>query len=309
VIDAPFPWHDAPLPNAQRWLYRPRGAVLKSMAGTARLATLVAIVILGAYSLRLGLAALLFVLYFGGYPALQFANRHYFHLEFIGWWAMAFVLTQLVRVIRRSEARDLPSTRGDWLRLAVDSARFAAIAAAILVTPLVLLRVYQHREFSQLTGRLFDMPRVDVPMVLTDDGHGLRLPGGAIEGVNYDLMRTAYLDIHIDLASCPAGVPLAAKYDPAHPAFNFSGPVRTLPAGTVSERVLLPVYRYFQGFDLGAAPARCVTRVERLTFVRKLPLLPVLTLPRNWQSLPTRQSLGEVQWLPPLLAPRAPAGS
>lgn len=309
VIDAPFPWYDAPLPDTLRWLYRPRGAVLKSMAGTARLATLLAIVMLGAYSLRLGLAALLFVVYFGGYPALQFANRHYFHLEFIGWWAMAFVLTQAIRLVRRRDAGDRPSSPREWRRLGLDGARFAAIAAAMLIMPLVVLRAYQHRQFDQLTARLFDAPRVEVPMVVTGDGHGLRLPGGAIQGVDYDLMRTAYLDVHLDLAACPAGVPLAASYDPTYPVFNFSGSIRTLPPGTKSERVLLPIYRYFQGFDLGTAPARCVTRVERLAFVRKLPLLPVLTLPHDWRTLPAHQSLGDIRWLPPLLTPGTRTGS
>lgn len=307
VLDLPFPWYDAPLPGMARWIYRPRGALLKPLAGTARLASLVAIALLGVYSMRLGLFALLFVLYFGGYPALQFANRHYFQLEFIGWWAMAFVFCQGLKAIRSRIGERVPPTPAGWSSLAVHAARFAVIATLIVVVPLPILRAYQRRQVDRLTGHLLEAPRVKVPMVPTNDGHELRL-ADAIEGLDDDPMRTAYLDIHIDLARCPGGVPLALRYDPAYPAFNFSGLVRTMPLDAVPERVLLPVYRYFQGLDLGGAPVRCVTRVERLASVRELQLLPVLTLPRGWRALPFYQVLKPIELWPRLLGPRANTG-
>ena len=268
------------------------------MAGTARLAALLAILLLGAHSIRLGLFALLFVIYFGGVPALQFANRHYFHLEFIGWWSMAFVFLQGLRAIRPGTARSTPRTRAEWSSCGRNVARFAVIAGLTVAVPLVVLRVYQQRRLDQLTRVLLTAPRIDVPMVPTADGSGLRLPGGAIEGLDYDPMHTAYLDIHLDLAGCPSGVPLAMRYDTAHQAYNFSGPLRTMPRGTVSERVLLPVYRYFQGIDVGARGARCLTKIERLAIVRKLPLLPVLTLPADWRARPFHQRLTPIALLP-----------
>lgn len=307
VLDLPFPWYDAPLPGMARWIYRPRGALLKPLAGTARLASLVAIALLGVYSMRLGLFALLFVLYFGGYPALQFANRHYFQLEFIGWWAMAFVFCQGLKAIRSRIGERVPHTPAGWSSLAVHAARFAVIATLIVAAPLPILRAYQRRQVDRLTGHLLEAPRVKVPMVPTNDGHELRL-ADAIEGLDDDPMRTAYLDIHIDLARCPGGVPLALSYDPAYPAFNFSGLVRTMPLDAVPERVLLPVYRYFQGLDLGGAPVRCVTRVERLASVRELQLLPVLTLPWGWRALPFYQVLKPIELWPRLLGPGANTG-
>ena len=48
---------------------------------------------LSAISIRIGLFVSLLVLYLCAYPALQFGERHYFHLEFIGWWALGFVLS------------------------------------------------------------------------------------------------------------------------------------------------------------------------------------------------------------------------
>jgi hypothetical protein len=109
-------------------------------------------------------------------------------------------------------------------------------------------------------------------------------------------MGTAYLDIHVDLARCPSGIPLRLQYDKAQPVYDFSGPVPIVPPGTASSRILLPVYRTFQALDLGAAPAACVSKIERLDFVRRLPILPVLTLPPDWRGMPFHQSLQAVRF-------------
>ena len=67
-----------------------------------------AIVAAAAYELRVALFLLFFLMYFGGYPAIQFAARHYFHLEFITLGALGLLLQGLL--VRRGE-RD----RGDRL--------------------------------------------------------------------------------------------------------------------------------------------------------------------------------------------------
>src|SRR5437868_2083505 len=55
-----------------------------------------ALVALSAVSMRLGLFALFFLFYVGGYPMLQFDVRHYFHLEFIAWWSIGFLIHHVV---------------------------------------------------------------------------------------------------------------------------------------------------------------------------------------------------------------------
>ena len=64
-----------------------------------------AIVLATAQSARLGLFLLFFVLYFGGIPATQFDARHFFHLEFITWWAMGFLLQSAATQVRASMRR------------------------------------------------------------------------------------------------------------------------------------------------------------------------------------------------------------
>ena len=296
VTDIPFPWYDAPLPGRLRTLYRLRSAMLEPLAGTARVASVLAILMLGAYSMRLGVCALLFLLYFGGYPALQFANRHYFHLEFIGWWAMGFLVETGIRLLRRKPADGLPRTRAEWRRVGLRGVQFAVVAASIIAVPLLIARAYQARQVDHMMKQLLDVPRVAVPMETSADGTSFRLIPVGIAGRPYEPMQTMYLDMLFDLTACPRGVPITFKYDPAQPSWNFTHVLRGGPPGTVRERVLLPVYRTFQGFDTDVESARCVTKVERLAYVRKLPLLPVLTLPHDWQALPPHQTLLPIEW-------------
>jgi hypothetical protein len=96
----------------------------------------------------------------------------------------------------------------------------------------------------------------------------------------------------MDLAACPAGVPLVIRYDSANPFQDFTKEVQPQPYDSVPERVLVAVFRGFKGLGLGGAEPRCVSSVERLQSVQGLPLLPILTLPRDWESLPPHQEVG-----------------
>jgi hypothetical protein len=292
IVELPYAWRAAPLPGLAPPLYAVRGVILAVLARAAVPIAWAAVIVLGASSLRLGLFALFFLVYFAGYPALQFATRHYFHLEFIGWWALAFLGWRGVLALRGRGA-GTPVTRAEWRAFGRGALRFAVIAAALVMVPAATLRAYQGRQVDSLTRTLLDAPRVPLALTTGPDGHQLVLAGGTIAGVDpaVDPMRTAYLDIHIDLRACPAGVSLRLLYDRSRPEFDFSGPIVATPPETVPDRVLVPVYRYFRGLDPGAAPPACISDVERLAGVQGLPLLPVLTLPADWRALPFRQSI------------------
>jgi hypothetical protein len=248
------------------------GAVLHALAGTARLAALIAVVMLGAVSLRLGLFALSAVLYFGGYPSMQFADRHFFHLEFLGWWVIAFVAWHLV-----------PRAR-EWRAFVRPAARFAVLALVLVLLPLFGLRVYQQQQLQRLTTELLAAPREEVPVI--GEGGALDVAPNALALSGDDQRQVAYLDVHVDLAACPDGVVLNQRYDPARPAYDFSGPIRPSPSGEPPARILLPVFRFFKGFTIERGSRSCISRVERLQSVEGRRLLPVLTLATGWQTQP-----------------------
>jgi hypothetical protein len=291
IVQLPYAWRAAPLPGLAPPLYAMRGVLLTVLARAAVPIACAAVIVLGASNLRLGLFALFFLVYFAGYPALQFATRHYFHLEFIGWWALVFLGWRAALALRGRGA-GTPVTRAEWGAFGRRALRFAVIAAALVTVPAATLRAYQARQVDALTRALLDAPRVPLALTPGPGGHALMLTAGALAGLDpaRNPMRTAYLDIHVDLRMCPAGVSLGLMYDRSRPEFDFSGRIAATPPGTIPDRVLVPVYRDFRGLDTGVAPPSCVSRVERLASVQGLPLLPVLTLPPDWHALPFRQS-------------------
>ena len=259
------------------------GAILHVMAGSARLATIAAVVSLGAISVRLGLFALFITLYFGGYPSMQFADRHFFHLEFLGWWAIAFLSWNLVVA---GLSWPGANCQRPWRSLIRPAVRFAAAAVLMLSIPLLALRAYQHVQLERLTGELLAAPRLDVPPT-TRIGAGEIDVAPAIGAPGADDQRAAaYLDVHVDLAACPDGVSLRQRYDPARPTYDFSAPVRSEVAGEPAQRILLPVFRFFRGFSLDRGSPSCISRIEQLQSVDGRSLLPVLTLGTDWQEQP-----------------------
>ena len=128
-------------------LYAWQQGLLKLLAGSGPYLVVAALSLIAATSLRTAIILLLFVLYFSGYPAIQFHIRHFFHLEFISWWALGFLLQRLVDTARK------PSIvfTAPRLRSAIPPmAGFVTLAAFLILGPLALLRAYQDRTIANL---------------------------------------------------------------------------------------------------------------------------------------------------------------
>jgi hypothetical protein len=290
VIDLPFYlWTDRD-PSIQRSAI---GELLTFFAGTARVAVVLTVLALGAVSLRWGLFAVFVLTYFGSYPSMQFAPRHFFHLEVFGWWGMAFVAWHSVRLLHAKFTKQDPGWPAEPGRLLMRGLAFGAAVALIMVLPLPLVRAYHDGSVERLTNELLATPRV--PILTSRGAEGLDIDIGSA-APDADPTQTVYLDIQLDLSACPAGVPLELRYDASDPFRDFSEPVRPQPPGSVAQRVLVPVHRGFRGLGLAGAPFECVRSVERLQSLDGLFLLPVLTLPENWTSLPKHQTLGQATW-------------
>jgi hypothetical protein len=166
------------------------------------------------------------------------------------------------------------------------------VALAVLLLPVPVVRAYQDARFAELRGGLLDAPRVPVRMVPDHTGGRLDLGEGQSLGERGDKTRTAYLDIRLDLTACPSGGPLGVRYAAENPIFDFSTVVHAQPGGSVPGRILLPVYRGFTGLSLEGSSPACVSSVERLESLDGLALLPVLTLPADWNVRPAHQRIG-----------------
>ncbi len=158
IVELPFTWwNPAPAPTGGLDDQPPNpdaghGAGLVLMVLTVGL--------IGGASVRLGVFLVLFLLYFAGYPAIQFDARNYFHFEFITWWTAAFLLQTAV-------TDWWPTTRAQPRRALLSPAlRALAVVGFSAAGMLVLLwsaRLYQGIVVRSLFETYMAAPRNEVP--------------------------------------------------------------------------------------------------------------------------------------------------
>jgi len=280
IVELPFvklvpPARDwaAPVVSLRQSLLQPRHSWGALLTGTS-------VLLASAASLRLGLFLLFFLAYFGGYPAIQFQERHYFHLEFIGWWALGFVAHQVILAAVRLR-------NGQWepavviRRLAVRSATVMLIAAVILGGLLGGTRWYQARQARQLFTAYLAAPKLPIAD-----------PSGPLPGIGPQEWPQ-FVQVELNEAVCGPRPAVTFRYDATDPDSAFTRTMtigRRAPVGGPT-RILLPVYEHFAGLEVSDPTPGCLVGASRVTDLETLPLLLGVTLPPDWESLPMYQRL------------------
>jgi hypothetical protein len=280
IVELPFDRWTEPMPNWATILYKVRARFLRPRTREGALIVLAALVIVSAASLRLGAFLLFFLAYFGGYPAIQFQERHYFHLEFITWWALAFVAYQATTIVWswRAGVPDLRPHAGALAR----GAGLVLAGGATLALVLVAARSYQVRQAQRLFQSYVAAPKART----ADDVGPLR-----------EVARgewPQFLEVDLNGAACSPGTSVTFRYDHTVPTEDFTrtiavGP-RLRPDGLT--RVFMPVFERFSAVEMAGGGAGCMAGAYRLTDLTSLPLLLGATLPPDWASIPLFQRLG-----------------
>ena len=179
IANLPFRWFDAPLPGLAPAIYKPRARLLTAWKGLGVISVAAALVLVSASSARLALFLGFFLIYFGGYPAIQFANRHYFHLEIIGWWALLFVVQQAVD-IAAARWRKPTLVQGpappNWRQAVWVVTTMLAVGAL----PLVALRAYQQLTLIRFFDTYQKAPLDEVPLEAAPPGQTHALPASPV---------------------------------------------------------------------------------------------------------------------------------
>ena len=249
-------------------------------------------------SVRLAVFALFLIGYFGGHPAIQFLPRHYFPFEFITWMMAAFLVEHGLRwsIARVSGRTAAVPQRTDRRRSAI----VLAIVATTMVTTLVLLRRYQHRRASALLGSYVAAPATPLPLQPDAPGR-LRLPQDANVAARSDAeavaalgrARARFIAAVVDTAACRPGTTLTFRYDPAHPAVDFSRTVE-LPAVAAAAgptRLFEPVHDGFIGIDMSDPSPECQPTIAEVNGADRFRLMLSAQLSPGWESQPQYQRI------------------
>lgn len=137
-------------------VYRVRVWLMDTLFSRTRYAALALIVLLGAFQPRLGLLALYLMFCLAGMASVQFATRHYFHLEFIPLLPgglllqLAWMACELAGRKTRVRVRDALRERAWWIARLGNGAGFSLAAFALVMAPLFALRWHQDRQLHAL---------------------------------------------------------------------------------------------------------------------------------------------------------------
>jgi hypothetical protein len=242
-----------------------------------------AVVMALAGNTRIGLFLLFFLLYFGGLPAVQFDPRHYFHLEFVPWWAAGFLLQ--VAIERTREA-----VRPAAWRAAVPSlARAALVLAgccAVLASTLWAARWYQQAAARSLLGSYLAAPRSELAVAPTHASQP------AIRVSRHTDPETAdFIVVDVNGSRCGERAAVAFKYDEnARRAYSrvFRVP-RDERSGLT--HIFMPIYDGFRRIEFEDSPRGCIEGVYRVRESERFPLLLEATLRPGWRRAPLYQRL------------------
>ncbi len=291
----PFRWTAAPLPSWRSPMYRARSVILTWLAPAEPIVILLALIAVSIRNPRMAACLFFFLVYLGGYPALQSDERHYFHLEFMTWWALA-LLAQIAfecagavhRLGIENAYAGLVPNPGAAIRRALI---FAASAGLVLAVPLLTLRAWQQRELRQYFHEYLDAPKL--PLVFADPLEtGIRsaalhrTPGQPA----WPLAQSALLEVEIDATACGGPVTVSFVYGPKVPASDFSRSISMNgPGGPGSTRVFFPAYEDFRGVKIDKP--ECLRGAFEVADVRPFPLLMAVVLAPGWETRPLYQRL------------------
>lgn len=255
---------------------------------------------------RLALFSLLLLLWLAGYPALLFKERHYLHLLFLPFWAAGVVVAPLLEQAgRRLWQRGWPHRPApSWLfpapptfiplSLAAVLRRWGAVTTPLLALALLLLvlRQVQQQGLRHYFADIANRPATTLTL------HGTPLPGAWLRLSPQEPIQenTTLLVLEFDRQNCPQpqGIPLAFRFHAQAGTLDFSREA-TLQLPEQGLKIILPVLqsreRRFLGLELPRERRSCVRAISQIDNLSGLTLLPLLTLPGNWQHYPLYQTL------------------
>jgi hypothetical protein len=283
IVELPLAWKPVPPRDIDASPYDAPGPEPSRGIGLA--VVVLAIGLASVASLRLGLFLLFFLLYFGGYPTIQFDARHYFHLEFITWWAAGFVLQSAI-----SDAWPLVRTR-HWTPALTTSIRRAALmltgCAVALVVTLWAARVYQQRAARSLLQGYVAADRDEIPI---DRSLPATLQTIARTHQGTDPETADFLEVDVNQWRCGASPAVTFQYDKAtRHDFSRTFVLHGSTAFHEPTHVFMPVYDGFQGIALSDTQPGCVGGVYRVRDPGQFSFLLEAVLPAHWETSPLYQ--------------------
>ena len=280
-------------------LYAGWDAALSRLSGIGVPIAAVAILVVASSNIRVAGWLLASLLFFGGYPAVQFDPRHFFFLEVIPWLALALLGEAAWRVLAAARStRTGASVASDLLPRTRRMVSFAIASVLVVAGALVVLRAYQQRHVTALLERYLEAPTEAVTLTRTPmDGRRVLLRDSALSDSSHAGVAAEYLVVEIVRPHCARLLaPVTVRYVTMSGYTDLSQRIYVpVPEVDAPFRLFFPVYSApgsrFAGLELIEDDIDCIASVRRVRDLDRLPIMLNLTLPPDWRQTKLYQTL------------------
>lgn len=269
--------------------------------------TAILLLVLAYYNLRWAFFGSLGLFYFMGYPAVQFNQRHYFHLLFWQFWPIGFFIQRLYEICFSSVSReyflqelnrfrDEPSLIWKKFRRV---GFFSLIAVLLLIAPLSLARYWQEAQVKKLVTTYLKAPITALDVVenfqnnkkikydLSSLKSLIQIPPTDVQGISAQML---YLELSQEKCA-NATVSLTIHYQAQEKENDFT---RTLllhlsPQKIGAFKIFMPIFfvdriTYPTAISVPSNQGLCISRVGFVTDNHFYTLWLTLLLPQDWQN-------------------------
>lgn len=285
-------WTSGPTAKWFEW----RGAFMAGLGIIPPVAvTVVAVVMLGAVSLRLGLLAAGLCALLAGTTAVQFQGRHIFQLEVLPLFALGFLVSTGWRRLCR---RPGPALNLAVLRRAVV---LAVVLLVVIVAPIRAARRYQTAQVESLLTLYETVATAPLgtTVVPADDGNKVMVvvsdtsPHYSERFIDNNFLALEFGGDHCD--ADVVGLTFRYRVKAPYPDLSRSLQVPMPPPGPLRTRVLFPTFSTgarmtdpeamtFTGLELATAQYACLAGVSRVVNTAALPILMEAVLAPGWRD-------------------------
>jgi len=229
---------------------------------------------------RLAVAFAVFTLFLAGYPAIEFEERHWFHLRFLPWLSLLVIAG---------------SGFVSWSSQQWRQAMFAAaMLLVVLAAPLIVLRWVQSQSVRELIAAY--QSAASQPLAVQHQPDFVKVTWPIDATVAADGFSADLLAVTFDAAACDGVAPIAitARYESESSSHDFSTSMHIeRPIGERQQRLFVPVFRVaerdrvlgrFSGFSVSGAPSTCIASVDRIVDRQSPPVWLQVQVPADLAS-------------------------
>ena len=304
----------------------PADMLLRAYAAIAKITTIPLVwagvlLVASVRDRRSSLFLLLIIVYFSGYPALQFSERHLFHMKIVPLWMTGFVAHHMFQFANRTLQTILANFSSEtfvkigrghraWLS---DSARYlcacAILSSVAVLAPLYLLRWYQHHHVGYLLGSYSeaDLEELDIT------GKPLSENLSMIDSLKISQLtqlptardaelRAGYMVAIFSRDRClKEKLVVSLRYEPGA-QHDFSRTVELDFQRHKKIKIFTPIYSTtpsglggtkFEGIEISDDSVSCLTNLYMVRNLDRFPPILYVELPDDWREHKRYQTLAE----------------